>query len=186
MPHHENYLNCVQDTISLCYISFRIILEMRFILSILILIAISVGSYFYYENRRESLKNNPWTGVWTGSVPGVPAFSEGQRDYFKNNLVTFSICGYSKSNLAIRSLSKIFPSDLPKIKYYGVKDYYVANFKGKNQLEINTALTLNHYTSGDEIKVTVLDNGKVFMLKDTSFYLKKTNQPVRCFLRRGV
>lgn len=159
---------------------------MKFVLSIIVLIVISTGSYFYYEKRKESLKNNLWTGVWSGNIPGIPAFSEGQLDYYTNNSVTFNICGYSKSNLRIRALSKIFPSDFPKVEYYGVKDYYVAKFKGKNQLEINATLTLNQYPTGEEIKVTILNDGQVFMLKDKSFFLKRTNQPVRCFIRRGV
>jgi len=159
---------------------------MKIVLSILLLIIFSTISYLYYEKRKESLRNNPWTGVWSGSVPGVPAFTNDQLDYYRNDLVRFNICGFSESNLQISSLSKIFPSNFPKVKYSGAKNYYLANFKGKNGTEINATLNLNQYSTGEEIRVTILDDGKVYMLKDKTFYLKRTNEPARCFIRRQV
>ena len=149
------------------------------VFSVLFMLLLMLGGR-YYRNLNISPSKNLFTGQWQGYVPGVEAFTENQRDYFPQNQVLANICDYSDKHIILAITSKIFPSDYPEIKYLGVKDHFLATFKNKNGPDIKALLILNKASNGKEIKVQILDNGKAFHLKDTSFLLKKTNSMDTC------
>lgn len=140
-------------------------------------IVFAVGNY-YYKNIYVSPQDNPWTGQWQGTIPGLSTFTETQTDYFPQNFVLATICGYSNNRITASVVSKVFPSDYPKIKYLGVKGYYMATFKNKNGPDIQASFVLDR--NDNEIEVKVLTDGKVSKLKDTTFVLKKKSSVANC------
>jgi hypothetical protein len=143
-------------------------------------VLVIAASRFYYKNIYVSPSKSLWTGQWAGQIPGLEPFTETQKDYFPQNSVLANVCGYSNNRVTLRVTSKVFPSDFPEIKYLGAKGHYMATFKNKNGPDINAILILNEANNNKEIKVQILNNGKVYKLKDRTFILKKENSIANC------